>query len=375
MSTVSTSSPAQQRELLERARGGDEDAFGRLVESHRGELHAHCYRMLGSVHDAEDALQETLLRAWRGLARFEGRSSLRSWLYTIATNTSLNAIEKRPKRVLPVDYGPHSDPHDGPGEPLVESVWVEPYPDERLAVEDGYAAPEARYEQREAVELAFIAALQHLPARQRATLILREVLGFSAKEVADTLDTTTASVNSALQRARAAVEERTPEQSQQANARALGDDGVREVVRSYVDAWDRGDIDAVVAMLTEDAAFSMPPLATWYGGAAGGHAELTDFMHVGPLSGEWRWRHVGVQANGQPALAFYSWDEEQGTHLPFALNVLTLRGDRISDVTAFICRSIESSDREAYARYPEEPLEPRLLTAYFENFGLPARVD
>jgi RNA polymerase sigma-70 factor (ECF subfamily) len=375
MSTVSTTSPEQQRELLERARGGDENAFGRLVEAHRGELHAHCYRMLGSVHDAEDALQETLLRAWRGLARFEGRSSLRSWLYTIATNTSLNAIEKRPKRVLPVDYGPHSDPHDGPGEPLVESVWVEPYPDERLAVEDGYAAPEARYEQREAVELAFIAALQHLPARQRAALILREVLGFSAKEVAKTLDTTTASVNSALQRARAAVEERTPEQSQQANARALGDDGVREVVRGYVDAWDRGDIDAVVAMLTEDAAFSMPPLATWYGGRHGGHAELTDFMHVGPLSGEWRWRHIGVQANGQPALAFYSWDDDQETHLPFALNVLTLRGDRISDVTAFICRSIESSDREAYARYPEEPLEPRLLAAYFENFGLPARVD
>ena len=254
MSAAPTSPTAQERELLEAARGGDEDAFGRLVEPHRGELHAHCYRMLGSVHDAEDALQEALLRAWRGLPRFEGRSSLRSWLYRIATNTCLDAIAKRPKRVLPVDYGPPTDPHDGPGEPLVESVWVEPYPDETLGVEDGFAAPEARYEQREGVELAFIAALQHLPANQRAVLILREVLGFSAKEVAETLETTTASVNSALQRARKTVDERMPEQSQQATLRSLGDDGVREIVEGYVDAWERGDVDAVVAMLAEDAA-------------------------------------------------------------------------------------------------------------------------
>ncbi|MGH2589200.1 MAG: RNA polymerase subunit sigma-70, partial [Actinomycetota bacterium] len=273
----------EERELLEAARGGDEDAFRRLVEAYRSELHAHCYRMLGSVHDAEDALQDALLRAWRGLSKFEGRSSLRSWLYRIATNTCLDVIGRRPKRVLPVDYGPPSDPHDGPGEPLVESAWVEPYPDERLAVEDGYAAPEARYEQRESVELAFIAALQHLPATQRAVLILREVLGFSAKETAETLDTTTASVNSALQRARKSVDERTPEQSQQATMRALGDDGVREVVRSYVDAWDRGDIEGVVGMLTEDATFAMPPLRTWYEGG-----DLPDFLRVGPLSGEWR---------------------------------------------------------------------------------------
>src|SRR5215211_7583324 len=203
MSDGSTGTAAPDRELLEAARGGDEQAFERLVEPHRAELHAHCYRMLGSMHDAEDALQETLLRAWRGLPRFEGRSSLRSWLYTIATNTSLNAIEKRPKRVLPLDYGPPSDPHRGPGEPVVESVWVEPYPDEKLGLEDGFAAPEASYEQRESVELAFVAALQHLPPNQRAVLILREVLGFSARESAKMLETTTASVNSALQRARA----------------------------------------------------------------------------------------------------------------------------------------------------------------------------
>src|SRR4051812_18761204 len=179
MSAVpSTSMNPQEQQLIAAARRGDETAFGRLVEPRRGELHAHCYRMLGSVQDAEDALQEALLRAWRGLGRFEGRSSLRSWLYTIATNTCLNAIARRPKRMLPIDYGAPSDPHDGPGEPVIESVWVEPYPDETLAVEDGLAAPEARYEQRESLELAFIAALQHLPPNQRAVLILREVLGF-----------------------------------------------------------------------------------------------------------------------------------------------------------------------------------------------------
>ncbi len=159
---------ADERELLEPARQGDEDAFGRLVGSHHAELHAHCYRMLGSVPDAEDALQEALLGAWRGLPRFEGRSSLRSWLYKIATNACLKTIERRPKRVLPIDYGPAADPHDRPPEPLLESVWVDPYPDETLGLADGFAAPEARYEQRESVELAFVAALQHLPARQRA---------------------------------------------------------------------------------------------------------------------------------------------------------------------------------------------------------------
>jgi RNA polymerase sigma-70 factor (ECF subfamily) len=176
MSISPTTSP-RERELLARARAGDEGAYGSLIEPYRTQLHAHCYRMLGSVHDADDALQEAMLRAWRGLPRFEGRSSLRSWLYRIATNTSLNLIEKRPKRVLPIDYGPPTDPHEGPGEPIVESVWVEPYPDEKLGLEDGFAAPDARYEQREGVELAFIAALQHLAPNQRAVLILREVLG------------------------------------------------------------------------------------------------------------------------------------------------------------------------------------------------------
>jgi RNA polymerase sigma-70 factor (ECF subfamily) len=371
MSTTPANATAQERELLEAARGGDEDAFARLVEPYRPELQAHCYRMLGSVHDAEDALQDALLRAWRGLPKFEGRSSLRSWLYRIATNTCLDVIAKRPKRVLPVDYGPTADPHDGPHMPLVESVWIEPYPDERLGVEDGYAAPEARFEQRESVELAFIAALQHLPANQRAVLILREVLGFSAREVAETLDTTTAAVNSSLQRARKAVDERLPDKSQQATLRSLGDDGVREVVENYIDAWDRGDIEGVVAMLTDDASFTMPPAPSWYKGSE----QLRAFLGVGPLSGEWRWRHVFVRASGQPALAFYSWDEAEGAYLPFALNVLTIRDRRISAVDAFIARSTESPDLEAYARWPEEPIVPGRFVDFFGRFGLPERLD
>jgi RNA polymerase sigma-70 factor (ECF subfamily) len=371
MAISSSGGTGHERALLEAARGGDEEAFRRLIEPYRGELHAHCYRMLGSVHDAEDALQEATLRAWRGLARFEGRSSLRSWLYTISTNTSLSAIERRPKRVLPIDYGPANDPHTAPGEPLVESVWLEPYPDEVLGVQDGYAAPEASYELRESIELAFIAALQHLPATQRAVLILREVLGFSAKEVAETLDTTVASVNSALQRARAAVDERVPEQTQQSTLRDLGDDAVRDLVDRYVDAWERNDVEAFAAMLAEDATFAMPPLAGWYTGRKG----IAIWAKGWPLSGAWRWRTVFTHANGQPALGFYAWDEEAQTHLPFALNVLTLRGDKFSDVTAFVARSTESTDPEAYERWPEEPADAERLAGTFGSFGLPARLD
>ena len=196
----------KEDELLQAARAGDEDAFRRLVDAHRGELHAHCYRMLGSVHDAEDALQDALLHAWRGLPRFAGRSSLRTWLYRITTNACLDAIARRPKRVLPMDYGSPSDPHPGPYAPIVESVWIEPYADDGVDAGDGSTGPEARYEQRESVELAFVAALQHLPARQRAVLILRDVLGFSARETAAALETTPVSVDSALQRAHRTVD-------------------------------------------------------------------------------------------------------------------------------------------------------------------------
>jgi RNA polymerase sigma-70 factor, ECF subfamily len=320
---------ATDRELLEAARGGDESAFQRLVERHRRDLHAHCYRMLGSLHDAEDALQEAMLRAWRGLPRFEGRSSLRTWLYTIATNTCLNAIARRPARTLPIDYGPPADPHDD-REPVVESTWIEPYPDQQIGVADGLSAPEARYERRESVELAFVAALQHLPPRPRAVLILREVLGLSAREVAEALDTTIASVNSALQRARRTVRKRMPPLSQQATLRALGDERIRAGVEDYSDALERGDVDAVITMLTEDATWSMPPLPQWYAG----HVAIAGFLERGP--NRVRWRHLATRANGQLAVGCYAWDDDRGAYVASVLDVLTLRGDRIAAITAFL---------------------------------------
>jgi RNA polymerase sigma-70 factor (ECF subfamily) len=236
--------------------GGEEEAFRSLIEPHRPALHAHCYRMLGSLHDAEDALQNTLLRAWRALPKFRGGSSIRVWLYRIATNVCLDAIARRPKRVLPLDYGPPTSPGDPHEEPRSVAVWIEPYPDEVLRSADGDATPEARYERRETLELAFIAVLQHLSARQRAVLILRDVFGFSAKEVAGSLDTTVASVNGCVLRARRAVEERLPEPSQHATLQRRGDRRLREIVERFADAFERGEIDAILALLAEDATFA-----------------------------------------------------------------------------------------------------------------------
>jgi len=318
--------------LIERARAGDEGAFAALVEPRRGELQAHCYRMLGSVHDAEDALQDALLRAWRAVGGVTARGgSIRPWLYKIATNTCLDMIAKRPKRVLPIDHGPAADPHDGPGQPLLESIWVEPYPD----------SPDARYEERESVELAFVAALQHLPATQRAILILREVLGYSAKETADLLDTTAAAVNSGMQRARAAVDSRVPEETQQATLRALGDDGVREIVERYMDAWERGDVEAVVSMLADDAILTMPPMATWYSGIAAVRVFLEEFAFAKTwdgsrfTAGQRVVRLVPARANGQIAFGAYKLDDST-TFRPYTLQVLFLRGDRIQEIAGFV---------------------------------------
>jgi RNA polymerase sigma-70 factor (ECF subfamily) len=318
-----------EQAFLAAARDGDGDAFARLIEPYRTELRAHCYRMLGSVHDAEDALQETLLRAWRALDRFEGRSSLRSWLYTVATNVCLRAIERRPKRVLPIDYGPAAaDPHADTGAPLSESVWVEPYPDEGL---HGLAGPDARYELRESVELAFVAALQHLPAQQRAVLIMRDVLGFSGAEVAAALDTNPDAVYSALQRAHKTVEQRLPAQSQQATLRSLGDEGLREIVETYVDAWERNDIDALVEKLAEDAVVSMPPVPTWFRG----RDTVAAFLREKPFADRYRWRIVPTRANGQPAFGHYLWDDDAEAFVAREVIVLTLDGDRIAEITAF----------------------------------------
>jgi RNA polymerase sigma-70 factor, ECF subfamily len=360
MSTAGTTTSVRERELLEAARGGDEGAFRVLVEPLRAELQAHCYRMLGSVHDAEDAIQDALLRAWRALPRFEGRSATRTWLYRIATNACLDVVARRPKRVLPIDYGPPAGPDNGPQEPLVESVWVEPYPDERLGVEDGFAAPEARYEQRESVEVAFVAALQHLPGNQRAALIMRDVLGFSAQEVADTLETTVASVNSALQRARQSVDDRLPEESQQGTLRSLGDERTRDLVERYMDAMQRGDVDTVVAMLAEDATWSMPPLTIWFRGLDSIARFLAEYAF------SVRWRHVPTRVNGQVTAACYAWDDVQEIYVGSVLDVLTLRGPRIAEVTSFATYDVFSRLVPATRPYATSEL--------FARFGLPDKL-
>ncbi|WP_419997772.1 sigma-70 family RNA polymerase sigma factor [Streptomyces boninensis] len=331
---------------LTRARAGDDAAFTRLVGPLRRELHAHCYRMLGSAHDADDALQEALLRAWRGLGGFAGRSSLRSWLYTVATRTCLDAVAARGRRALPVDLGPASDRTVAVDTPRTDVAWLGPYPDAGL--EGGPAAPEARYEQREAVELAFVAALQHLPGNQRAALVLFEVLGFSAAEIAEMMDTTVTSVNSALSRARRVAAERIPDRTQQRVLREAGDARTREVVASYAAALERGDADALVALLTEDVTWSMPPLPHWYRGVE----SVMDFAVRVPLGSCGAWRHRAVTANGQAAVACYlRADGDTGPYDAWSITVLTLRGGRIAELTSF------------------------LGAEHFAAFGLPGAVD
>jgi RNA polymerase sigma-70 factor (ECF subfamily) len=315
---------------LAKARDGDNAAFTRLVAPLRRELHAHCYQMLGSTHDADDALQDALLRAWRGLERFEGRSSLRSWLYTVSTRTCLDLIESRGKRALPVDLGPSIDHAVLTAAPLTDVAWLGPYPNAGLA--DGPAGPGARYEQREAVELAFVAALQHLPGNQRAALLLFDVLGFSTAEIASIMDTTTASVNSALQRARQIVAERIPTPSQQQSLRKIGDTRLREIVAAFSAALERGDADALVALLTADVTWSMPPLPHWYHGLAA----VTDFAVQVPLTRCPSWRHLPTSANGQPAVAFYVGNDHASVHHSWSITVLTLRGEHIAEITSFL---------------------------------------
>jgi RNA polymerase sigma-70 factor (ECF subfamily) len=319
-------------DLLEAARRHDPRAFERLIEPHRAGLLGHCYRMLGSAQDAEDALQEALLRAWRGLPGFDGRSTLFSWLYTITTNVCLKAIARRPKRVLPVDYGPESDAHEPVGGPLTEALWLDPYPDEVLVAADELASPEGRYEQRESVELAFIAALQHLSARQRAVLLLRDVLGFAPHEIATTLETTPTSVYSALQRARHAVEERLPARSQQATLRSIGDERLRELVERYARAWEEGDVAGIAALLTDDATFSMPPRPRWYRG----REAIGQLLAAWPLARSRRWRRTTTRANGQAAFGVYISEDGGGSYRPAAIEVLTLADSgQIADVTSF----------------------------------------
>jgi RNA polymerase sigma-70 factor, ECF subfamily len=307
---------------LDRACRGDGEAFARLVGPVRPELHAHCYRMLGSTHDADDALQDALVRAWRGLAGLRDAAALRSWLYTVATRACLDAIDRRGRRALPVDLGPANPAAELGSTPVGEVAWLEPYPSADL--------PAGRYEQREAVELAFVAALQHLPGNQRAALLLVEVLGFAPVEIAAMMETSVASVNSALQRARRIVATKVPAAGQQRTLRTLGDARLREIAGGYADALERGDADALVALLTEDVTWSMPPLAEWYAG----RPDVMAFAVKVPLTDCGAWRHRFTEANGQPAVASYL-DRGDG-YEPWSIDVLTIRDDRIAAVTSFI---------------------------------------
>ena len=323
--------------------------------------------MLGSVHDAEDAVQETMIRAWRGAAGLREGTAARAWLYAIATNVCLTEIERRRRRMLPLDLGPAVEGQVPPGQPVTESVWLEPYPDAAMGA--GRASPEARYEQRESVELAFVAAVQHLGGNQRAVLMLRDVLGFSAAETAGMLSSSVASVNSALQRARTAIADRAPARSQQATLRAMGEEQLRSLVQRYVQAWESCDVPAFAALLTGDATFAMPPLSTWYAP----RAEVVEWARRYSIIPEWRWRTVPTTANGQPALGFYVHDPEQHAYLPFALNVLTLADGLVSAVTAFIVRATGAEEPEAYVRFPDQPMHRR-LGGVFAQFGLPDRL-
>jgi RNA polymerase sigma-70 factor (TIGR02960 family) len=317
---------------LTRARAGDEDAFRELTEPYRRELQLHCYRILGSAQDAEDLLQETLLAAWRGLDAFGERASMRAWLYRIATNRCLNALRDSGRRPRNVPPPPETPPELPEPTRRAEPIWLEPYPDALLeGSSDSSEDPVSRYETREAIALAFVAALQHLPPRQRAVLVLRDVLGFRAAEAADMLETSEASVNSALQRARAALDDRLPPGGRD-RAPALHSPRERELVGRFADAFEGGDIDGVVALLTSDAWLTMPPEPLEYQGR---HA-IGRFLATVPAGGELeRFRLVATRANTQPAFACYLKDRRAPIARAYGLMVLTLEGDHVSAITGF----------------------------------------
>jgi RNA polymerase sigma-70 factor (TIGR02960 family) len=313
-------------ELLQRARAGDRDAFAALVEAHRGELQVHCYRMLGSLQDAEDALQETLLAAWVGLAGFEGRSSVRTWLYRIATNRCLNQLRSTGRRALAADPLPVPAP-----EPtrLGEVLWLQPYPDALLeGLPDEAPGPEARYESREAIALAFVTAVQLLPPNQRAVLLLRDVLGYRASETAELLGLTEDAVTSALKRARGTIE---AARSNDPPAPASGGPEERELLDRFLEAFTTHDVDALVALMTDDAWVRMPPLPFEYRGTAAVHRFFT------AIHPHWRLmdRLVPVRANGQPAWGEYRRDPATGVLHVTGVYVVGLAGDRICELTRF----------------------------------------
>jgi RNA polymerase sigma-70 factor (TIGR02960 family) len=313
-------------ELVELAKAGDEGAFRELIEPHRWELHVHCYRILGSVQDAEDALQETLLAAWRGLAGFEQRASFRTWLYSVATSRALNmlrAAKRRPNVELPLPDARLPEPTR-----LTEPLWLEPYPDALIENElQSPPSPEARYETKEAISLAFVTALQLLPARQRAVLILRDVLGFRAAEVAHILESSVESVTSALKRARAKLESRLPHAEPPPQLDSAAE---RQLVGQLTAAFETNDVDAIVTLLADDVELSMPPLPLEYIG----RDDAARFYAV-VVTRPGRRRVVQTKANGQPALAVYSREATGDVFRATSLLVVTIAGQRIAAITRF----------------------------------------
>jgi RNA polymerase sigma-70 factor (ECF subfamily) len=316
---------------LEAAREGSAEAFRALTEPHRNELLTHCYRMLGSLEDAEDQVQETFLRAWRRLETYEGRATFRAWLYKIATHACLDLLERRPRRSTPVEICPPSEPGAPLPPPSREPLWLQPYPDELLAPEQ--AGPEARYEVYESISLAFLIAQQVLPPRQRAILILVDVLDWAVADAADLLGISISAATSLLHRARMAIENRKRSGRLDIHQIRLAPAQAGDVLQRYVRAWEKADIESLVAMLRADAVLPMPPLPVWYQGSQAIRAVFS-FLLFG--QGEPHpWRLLPAHANGQPAVAFYRLDPESGVYHPFVLQVLTVKDDLITEITTF----------------------------------------
>ena len=337
------SSGADYADHLTAALRGNADEFNALTEPHRSELRVHCYRILGSLTEAEDMVQETFLHAWNRLATFQGRSSFRAWLYKIATNACLDALDKRrTHRLLPVNAVPASDPHAPIAPPSAEISWLEPFPDEWL-VDQSAANPETHYSAYESVSLAFLAALQTLPPRQRAVLILSDVLDWSAQEMAELLGASLSAVASALHRARATMTATYHGHAPEDRRALPTDKRTRDMLDRYVRAWQTADVNGLVNLLREDAVMSMPPSPSWYRG----HAAIRSFtratifgdegMFKGKAAG--RWRLVPAHANGQPAFAVYE-RVEGGGWQPSGIQVLTFEAGKLSQVTCFLDPSL-----------------------------------
>lgn len=309
----------------------DQDEFGVLAESYRRELHAHCYRMLGSVQEAEEIVQETLWRGWDRRDTYQGRSTLRAWLYKIATNLCIDALRKKPRRLLPVMRENDSTPEQPIPAAINEPVWLEPYPFEFPGPEE--ANPESKYSLNESIRLAFLTSLHLLPSRQRAVLILRDVLDWQADEVADALGQTVYSVKSALHRARTTLaKHRETLHHESLNVRVT-DEQMREQLDRYVNAWETADVDGLVTLLRDDCIFSMPPIPSWYRGPGNIGALARKTIFRGDASG--RWRLLPTRANGQAGFGLYQINKETGVYVGYGIQVVSFIGEQIADITTF----------------------------------------